>query len=121
MPNFSSTSRNKLRTLDGKLQRLLCEVIKNYDFCILEGSRTEERQKELIKEGKSQTMNSKHLCKPWSKAVDICPYPIDWDDLNRFHELAGHILERAAIMNIKIKWGGHWESFKDYVHFQLED
>ncbi len=54
-----------------------------------------------------------------SLAVDLAPYPIDWNDLKRFHELAGRILEVAALLDIPLTWGGHWHSFKDYPHYEL--
>jgi len=124
MPNFSRKSLDQLRTLDGRLQRILCEAIKYYDFIILEGIRTIERQKELVEQGKSQTMNSYHLPiskNPWSRAVDIAPYPIDWEDTNRFCELAGYIKRIAKEKGFKITWGGDWKTLKDMPHFQVEE
>lgn len=118
--NFSKRSLNNLATCHPKLQRLIHEVIKEIDITIIEGHRTRTRQAQLVKEGKSQTMNSKHCYDP-SRAVDIAPYPIDWNDIARF-KIAGEIVKTIAQkLGIKIVWGGDWGSFKDYVHFELHN
>jgi len=46
------------------------------DFSVLEGIRNINRQRELVKTGKSTTMNSRHLT---GHAVDLVPYPVSWD------------------------------------------
>ena len=49
------------------------------DFAVIEGMRTLERQKELVKQGASKTLKSRHLT---GHAVDIAPYidgKIRWD------------------------------------------
>ena len=56
------------------------------DVTIIEGLRTEARQAELVAQGKSKTKYSKHL---EGKAVDLAPYPIDWEDRERFTYFAG--------------------------------
>lgn len=54
------------------------------DFAVIEGVRTKERQKELVRKGASKTMNSRHLT---GHAVDIVPVKngaISWriDDIH---------------------------------------
>lgn len=44
--------------------------ISDLDFTVLEGLRTVERQKELVKQGASKTMKSRHLT---GHAVDLAP------------------------------------------------
>ena len=46
------------------------------DFTVIEGVRNIDRQRELVKTGKSTTMNSRHLT---GHAVDIAPWPISWE------------------------------------------
>jgi len=70
MPKFSKASLDRLLTVHEDLQRLFFEVIDHYDCSILEGIRSPERQRELVRTGKSKTLNSKHL-KGW--AVDVSP------------------------------------------------
>lgn len=120
MPKFSPTSEARLKEVDPALQTILRTVIQDYDFSVLCGYRGEAEQNLLFSGGKSQLQwpKSKHNVMP-SRAVDVAPYPIDWNDLSRFHELAGRILEAAHLLNIPITWGGHWKTFKDYPHFEI--
>jgi peptidoglycan LD-endopeptidase CwlK len=76
MPKFSVQSKLKLQKLHPDLQRICIRLIEKYDFVVIETHRSQERQQQLLKEGKTKTLNSKHLFFP-SKAVDIAPYPID--------------------------------------------
>mgnify|MGYP003150676958 FL=1 len=61
MPRFGKRSQQRLRGVDARLVSVLNEVVKHYDITILEGKRTEERQRELVAKGASKTMKSKHL------------------------------------------------------------
>ena len=60
---FSKKSLDKLASVDVRLQKLANEVLKisPIDFSITCGLRTKEEQEQLVKEGKSKTMYSKHL------------------------------------------------------------
>lgn len=131
MPAFGKASRRRLETLHPDLQRLLTSAIQNGpDFAILCGHRTEAEQNEAYRLKRSQLNwpNSKHNEIP-SKAVDVAPYPIDWDDLNRFRFLAGYLQGQADARGLKIRWGGDWdgdymehdERFRDLPHFELVD
>ena len=51
MPRFGKTSKKRLEGVDTKLVNILNELIKIMDVTIIEGLRTEERQKELLKKG----------------------------------------------------------------------
>ena len=61
---------------------------------------------------------SNHNYSP-SRAVDIVPYPIDWNDLGRFKELSEVVKKAMQTVGITIAWGGDWKSFKDYPHYEL--
>ena len=54
MYKFGKRSRGNLSTCDEKLQEVFNEVIKYVDCSILEGHRSEERQEQLYKEGKTK-------------------------------------------------------------------
>lgn len=133
--SFGRRSHSKKITCHKDLQLILDEAIKIYDLTILEGSRTQETQMEYYAQGKSKldgvNKKSKHQVsdeQPLSMAVDIAPYPIDWNDKNRFYFLAGIIkavsaklLEEGKITHV-IRWGGDWDSdnnFKDQTFFDL--
>lgn len=120
MPSFSKQSLDRLTTCDIRLQELFLEVIKHRDCSILEGHRPKDRQDQAVADGKSKTPwpNSKHNKSP-SLAVDVMPYPIDWNDKPRLIEFAGFVQGIAAGMGIGIRWGGHFKSFFDGPHWEL--
>jgi len=130
MPKFSKRSKDKLTGVDTKLVNVLNEVVKYFDITIIEGLRSQERQNELVEQGKSKTKFGKHV---QGKAVDIAPYPIDWNARDDFHYLGGFVLGIANRLNVKVRWGGDWNAssqfkgqrttkdnkFDDLVHFEL--
>lgn len=91
--------------------------ITEVDFSVIEGIRHIERQRQLVKEGKSTTLNSRHLT---GHAVDMVPYPVDWEDLERFELMAEAMKLAAEELDIPIVWGGDWKSFYDAPHFELD-
>ncbi len=126
MPRFGKRSKERLKGVNPKLVNILNELIKIMDVTIIEGLRTEARQNDLLAQGKSKTKYSKHL---EGKAVDLAPYPIDWEDRERFHYMGGMLRGIAKQLNINIRWGGDWDSdgeiadnsFDDLVHVELLD
>ena len=128
MPKFGNTSKRRLDTCDEDHQELFQEVVKFFDCSILEGHRGEETQNKYFDEGKSQVKwpDGKHNSSP-STALDAAPYPIDWDDTDRFYYFAGFVKGVAFNIGIPIRWGGDWDDdtdvketkFKDLVHFEL--
>ena len=130
MPKFGSTSIKRLETCHEDLQQIFYQVIKHFDCSILEGHRGEEKQNKYFDEGKSKVRYPKgrHNANP-SRAVDVAPYPIDWDDLDRFYYFAGFVKGIAAMLDIPIRWGGDWDNdtqvkdtgFKDLPHFELKE
>ena len=125
MPRFGKRSRERLKGVDIKLQHILNKLVKIMDVTIIEGLRSQERQDELVSKGASKTKYSKHIK---GKAVDLAPYPIDWEDRERFHYMGGMIRGIAHELDIKIRWGGDWDSdgeiadnsFDDLVHVELK-
>lgn len=132
MPKFGKRSKERLRGVDARLQNVLNEVCKYFDITVIEGLRSKERQEELMLAGKSKLKFGKHM---EGKAVDIAPYPIDWNARDDFHYLGGFVLGIAASMNVDVRWGGDWSdsslkqgqrttkdnSFDDLVHFEIID
>lgn len=86
------------------------------DFTVLEGLRTQERQKQLVASGASKTMNSRHLT---GHAVDLAPLPIDWDNRDAFKTVSTAMKAAAEELGIKIEWGGDFKTFSDMPHYQL--
>ena len=128
MPKFGKRSKERLETCDNRLQLVFNEVIRYVDCSILEGHRSAERQDKLFEEGKTKVKypNGRHNANP-SRAIDVAPYPIDWDDRERFHLFAGFVLGIAKAMGIELRWGGDWNmnfevddnQFDDFPHFEL--
>jgi len=95
------------------------EVIKHIDCRVLCGHRNKQDQDAAYFSGNSEVKwpDSRHNVLP-SNAVDVVPYPVDWNDIGRFYELATYVFRAANERGIKIEWGGHW-NFKDYPHWQI--
>ena len=91
--------------------------ITEQDFTVIEGIRNINRQRELVKAGKSTTMNSRHIT---GHAVDMVPWPVDWNDLERFEVMSEAMKAAAEELDIPIVWGGDWKSFYDAPHFELD-
>lgn len=127
MAVFSKASEDKLSTCHPDLQKVCYEAIKDFDFMVVCGHRSESDQNKAFSEGKSKLKwpNSRHNSDP-SEAVDLAPVEyhngkatIPWNDIEAFRKLAMHILNVANNLGISLEWGGNWPSFKDMVHFQL--
>jgi len=111
MPKFGKRSRKNLESCDPRLQDIFNEVIKHVDCSVIEGHRSKERQNKLYDEGKTQVKhpNGRH---------------------NAFPLFAGFVKGIAlAKFNIKLRWGGDWDSdfqvqdnrFDDFPHFELKE
>jgi peptidoglycan L-alanyl-D-glutamate endopeptidase CwlK len=88
-------------------------------FIVTEGLRTMERQAQLAREGRSQTMRSRHLT---GHAVDLAVLDeasqARWD-APAYRTLAAEMKAAAAVEGVPVDWGGDWRSFFDGPHFQL--
>jgi len=127
MARFGKRSQAQLSTCHPDLQAVLTEAIKHVDFSVLEGYRGKELQNKYYNEGKSKLKfpQGKHNTSP-SLAVDIAPYPIDWNDLKRFGAVAFFIKGIAVQQGIRLRLGADWngdfkfkEKFLDLPHMEL--
>jgi peptidoglycan L-alanyl-D-glutamate endopeptidase CwlK len=146
MGKFKLSSRSEQR-LEGVLP-ILPIVIKKAlehpdcpdDFGIPQygGLRTTEDQQELYAKGRTDfsthqrpvtyvdgvNKKSNHQAKEdgFGYAFDIYIYchktkRASWN-VDRLTAVANHLIKVAAINNVDLQWGGHWNSFKDYPHFE---
>ena len=130
MAKFGRKSKERLLTCHEDLQKVFNEVIKHVDCSVLAGHRDERTQDRLFEEGKTKVRYpmGRHNSKP-SRAVDVVPYPIDWDDRERFHLFSGFVLGLDRGMGITLRWGGDWNMnfevddnrFDDFPHFELKE
>ena len=121
MFQLSERSIDRLNGVHDDLVEVVNLAIKTttIDFVVLEGLRTLDRQKELLRAKATRTLNSRHLV---GKAVDlgaIVGGKITWHP-QAYHKIAEAMLASADKLNIKLTWGGIWESFPDLVHFELD-
>ncbi|WP_368939726.1 M15 family metallopeptidase [Proteus mirabilis] len=118
---LSQRSQSNLKGVHQDLVRVvrLAITFSEYDFVVIEGIRSLARQKALIKEGKSKTLNSRHLT---GHAVDIVPIVngvIPWQDWSAFEAVSKVMKQAAQQLGISINWGGDWASFRDGLHYEL--
>lgn len=131
MNRFSVTSEAKLAHVHPSLVKVARAVLPIQDCTVIYGARTPEEQQKLFDEKLSKTLNSKHLIMNdgYCRAIDIAPYPIDWNNTKRFYYFAGLFLAKADSLHINIRWGGNWDmdedlddqTFMDLVHFELRE
>ena len=132
--NLSQKSLDKLVGVDERLQRVVKRAIQlsKQDFMVLEGVRT--RQQCMVNYGKGRTIaqcvakgvpaqyaNPKAAKVTWlnnpfaskhvnGKAVDLVPYPVDWNDLKKFDVIAQAMLQASKELSIPIRWGADWDN-----------
>lgn len=119
---LGSKSLSKLEGVHPDLVKVVKRAIEitEQDFSVGEGVRSVARQRELVRQGASKTMNSRHIpaSNGYAHAVDLFPYPVSWD-WKYFYPIADAMKQAAKELNIPLEWGGDWKTFKDGPHFQL--
>lgn len=126
MYKFGEESRRNMKGVDSRLIDVLNEAIKLMDISVLEGLRSKERQLILYKAGDTKVKHSKHMD---GMAVDVAPYPIDWEDRERFHYMGGMMRGIAQQKGHTVRWGGDWDKdgevddndWDDLPHIELKD
>jgi peptidoglycan L-alanyl-D-glutamate endopeptidase CwlK len=137
-----SLSKRSLGNLEGVHPSLVAVVkraieITKQDFVVIEGVRTQARQDELWAQGRTKpgpvvtwTKDaSSHGIGPdgYGHAVDICPYPVDWNDLAKFDAIALAMFSAASEVGVRLRWGADWDmngkprerGESDSPHFEL--
>ena len=120
MPNFGTKSRERLDTCHPDLQTLFNAVIEEVDCSVVCGYRNKADQDKAVASGnsKAEYPKGKHNSNP-STAVDVYPYPVDFEDLPRFYWFAGWVLAKAEILRnvgemlYKVRWGGNWDGLNN--------
>jgi peptidoglycan L-alanyl-D-glutamate endopeptidase CwlK len=117
---LGARSRQRLQGVHPDLVKVVQRAISisEVDFTVLEGLRTEERQRQLVAQGASKTMRSRHLT---GHAVDLGALiggQVRWD-WPLYYKIADAMKRAAKELGIPIEWGGDWQKLKDGPHFQL--
>lgn len=121
-----------IQRLDGVHPDLVKVVLRAADltdvpFQVTEGRRTYQRQRELVRQGASRTLKSRHLT---GHAIDVVAYvvsearlqhdekTISWD-YPLYKRISAAFKAASKELGIAVEWGGDWTSFCDTPHFQL--
>lgn len=126
---LTQKDRERLTGVDPRLVKVMERVALKFPCQIVEGVRSPERQKKLVAEGKSKTLNSKHLT---GRAVDAAPLvegKIDWNNITLFSYFGGYVMGIADGLGITLRHGADWDqdfdladnTFDDWPHFELVD
>jgi peptidoglycan L-alanyl-D-glutamate endopeptidase CwlK len=120
MPKFGAASKRNLAEAHPLLQQLFNAVILKTDCTVLDAQRNRQQQEQAFALGHSRAHfgQSAHNWSP-AVAVDVVPYPLDWEDTKAFQALAHVVLETAKELDIPITWGGSWATLKDMPHYEL--
>ena len=117
---LGKTSLARLQGVDETLVNVVKRAIEisEVDFTVLEGVRTLERQRELYAQGRTEpgkivtwTMKSRHI---EGKAVDLVPYPLDWNDLEKFNKIKDAMFQAARELDVNLRWGADWDGDGNY-------
>jgi peptidoglycan L-alanyl-D-glutamate endopeptidase CwlK len=110
------------------LQKLFNEVIKDFDCVVLEGRRGKADQEKALRGGFSNAHfgDSAHNYTP-AIALDVCPYPVNWENRKAFIALSKVVLAKAKALGVPIRWGGDWDgdgnmkdqTLMDLPHYEL--
>lgn len=138
MFKLGPASRKKLEGLHPNLVAVVTRAIQltTQDFSVTCGVRTLAEQKELYAQGRTKpgqivtwTLKSRHLpaADGLGRAVDLAPYPIDWNDLSKFDAIAKAMFDASKELGIPIRWGADWDQDgkprergeTDSPHFEL--
>ena len=138
---LSARSRARLAGVHPDLAKVVNLAIRltTVDFAVLEGVRTPERQRELYAQGRTKpgkkvtwTLTSNHFAAPdgFGYAVDLVPWPVDWEGPTRFPKfdaIAEAMFAAAKELGVPIRWGADWDQDgnprergeTDSPHFEL--
>ena len=131
--SLSETSLSRLSRVDARLVAVVKRAIQitTQDFMVLEGYCSQERQDELYAQGRTKPGPVVTWVKVGTHtsgtAVDLVPYPVDWNDLSKFDAISKAMFDAAKELGVKIRWGANWNQNgtprergeSDSPHFEL--
>jgi peptidoglycan LD-endopeptidase CwlK len=118
--NLDPRSEEKLLGVRPELVKVIREAATRTKFRVTEGLRTPERQKMLVAQRKSKTLNSRHITGHAIDFIAIGDDGIATYDMEDMKRVADVIKECAAEQGVKIEWGGDWKGAWDTPHCELD-
>lgn len=117
---FSKRSIRNLVGVDPRLALIASRALlySPVDFGITSGVRTLDQQRQLLAEGATWTLKSKHLD---GLAIDVVAFvggSPSWE-FEHYQQIAEAFKRAAAELGYQITWGGDWATVKDGPHFEL--
>lgn len=150
---LGAKSRERLAGVHPDLVKVVERAIEltAQDFMVLEGVRTDKRQRELYGQGRTVvelraagvdaalarpsmqkvtwTLKSNHFKQAdgYGHAVDLVPYPVDWNTISKFDHIADAMAQASKELGIPIRHGADWDmdgkrrerGESDNPHFEL--
>ncbi len=123
---FSKRSKERMWGVDSRLVDVMNHAITitkvDFGIPLYGGLRTVEDQEVLFEDGKSLADGTSNRSRHQEGlAVDVFAY-VDgvatWEE-EYLAKVACAVLQSAAKLGYKVKWGGLFRSFKDMPHFEL--
>lgn len=111
MPRLTTTKDMlKLKGTNTTLQRIVTRALwlSSVDFIIVQGLRSDAEEWRLVKEGKSKTLDSRHIT---GHAVDLAAKvngEITWE-LKWYGHVAAAMAAAALELSQPVRWGGTWK------------
>ena len=148
MATLSQRSLDNLKGVHPSLVRVVKRAITTtgQDFLVVQGVRSKEQMWENYGKGRTvaqcaakgvpaiyakpslakvtwlnDPLKSNHRVHAdgYGHAVDLVPFPVDWNSLPKFHVIASAMKQAALAEGVRISWGGEWSGTKDYPHFEI--
>jgi peptidoglycan LD-endopeptidase CwlK len=96
-------------------------------FVIVYGLRTLAAEEAAVAAGRSTTLHSRHLANAQGVACAVDVAALADGEPNwapgREQEVFGRICDQVQaacdVTGVQLEWGGDWDTFKDFGHFQL--
>lgn len=116
---LGAKSRAELKGVHPDLVRVVERAIQltTQDFSVHDGLRTEAEQREYVRTGASQTMNSMHRKQAdgYGHAVDLVPFingkpRWEWPAI---YPIAAAMWQASRELKVPIRWGGPWANLWD--------